>query len=86
MSYSLCISKASSIATLGLFFYLAFGSALLKNVVDFDVPTNSLMFEQAKVTYCLTMGKAQGAMSIIGSFIYLLDTIWCYLALCQETK
>ena len=65
---------------------MAYGAALLKNVIAFEVPINRLTFEQAKVTYCLTMGKGQGAMSIICSFIYLLDTIWCYAALCQQTK
>ena len=77
--------QATSIATLGLIFYLVYGAALLNKVVA-DQVLSAVPSPSPEVTYCLNMGKSIGAMSIICSFTYLLDTIWCFVALCKETK
>ena len=77
--------QAASIATLGLIFYLVYGSALLNNVVADEI-LSSAPTPSPEGTYCLNVGKSIGAMSIICAFTYLLDTIWCFVALCKETK
>ena len=81
------IFQATSIAALGLVFYLVYGSALLNKVVVAEDPSIVPgVTVRPEVTYCLNMGKSIGAMSIICSFTYLLDTIWCFVALCKQAQ
>ena len=81
------IFQACSIATLGLIFYLAYGSALLNKIVAAEIPPSVPgVTARPELTYCLNMGKSIGAMSIICSFTYLLDTIWCFVALCKQAQ
>ena len=81
------IFQATSIAALGLIFYLVYGSALLNKIVALEIPPSVPgVTVPPEVTYCLDMGKSIGAMSIICAFTYLLDTIWCFVALCKQTQ
>ena len=66
---------------LGFVFYVAYGSILLKHVVD-PVPAIGVPVSG----YCVDIGRVQGVISLICSLTYLIDTIWCCVAFCKETK
>ena len=68
---------------LGFVFYLAYGSILLKHVVD---PGPDIEIPNTDMEHCANIGRVQGAVSLICSLTYLIDTIWCCVAFCKQTK